>query len=213
MALRFKLWNPIIDGNRMACCFDVTPNDTQLACGTQELMREFLSSLEIDAEPQEWRIDPFCSAYYASNTTAICHEDRHPMAWRVRVSFAEPCGEDTTPRVFTPVGVDAIDPTWDEQPNAWNWTSRVCVVIADFINAKWAELDQDFEREPVFLQCQGIDRVELALRMVQIRFDLGLVHFPDEEEQVVTLLRACEDRGASVNWASTLSGNIKKLWS
>ncbi len=56
MATRLKLWNPIIDDNRMGCCFDVTPSGIQLGAGIPELMKKFLKDLEIETQPEDWYI-------------------------------------------------------------------------------------------------------------------------------------------------------------
>lgn len=208
MRLTFALWNPIIDRDQMGCSFDVTPHLCQLASGTIELMREFLRCLNIEAEPKDWHIEPFCSAYYSS-TSMESYQDRHPMAWRVKISFTEPCSENTAVflTVFKPIGVEnADDDTWNEDENSWNWTSMKYVAIADFFHGDWEELDRDFSHEPVFLQCLRIERAELERRMVQVRFYLGLIHFPEEEERVMEFLRACEERDASINWAKTMHG-------
>jgi len=155
MRRTFKLWNPIIDRDRMFCCFDVEPHLCQLALGTWELMREFLRCLKIEAQPKDWHIERFCSSYYSS-TSREAYQDRHPMAWRVRISFAEPCSEYAQLGLcmFELIRVENTDDdTWNEDDNSWNWTSMNYVAIADFNPWDWKKLlENDFYREPVFLQ-------------------------------------------------------------
>jgi len=208
MATRLKVWNPIIDDNLMGCCFDVTPSDIQLGAGTLELMKKFLKELKIEAQPEDWYIKPFCSVYYSS-TIAESYQDRHPIAWRVKISFAEPCSEDAKLGLclFEPIGVDAVDHTWEEDDNSWNWKSMNYVAIADFNPWDWNKLlENDFYREPVFLQYWITESNYLGHYVQQVRFDLGMTNFPEDEERVMNFSQICENYNASVNWAKTMHG-------
>lgn len=114
--LQYTLWNPVINSERTGCSFDVTLYQRGLASGTRELMSEFLKCLKIEAEPQNWTIDQFCSAYYSSSFQDN-YLDRHPMAWRVKVNFMKPYREysDLEFTMFEPIGgYDVDDDTWRE---------------------------------------------------------------------------------------------------
>ena len=205
MSNTFDLWHPIIFDDQMRCCFDVTRSDfEQLNQGSPPLMMEFLSSLEIDGTPANWCIEPFCSPYYSNAMKAHRWEDRYPMAWRVCISFGGPIAKWAGPRFFGPEPTGGTDPTWEEQEDSRDRSTRVCVIIADFLDAQWATSLRDFEQEPVFRACRKIHSVRLTPRLVQGRFDMGEVHLPDDENRTVELLEACRSRASSVNWQTTL---------
>lgn len=212
MRMTFVLWNPIINPERTFCCFDVEPHLCQLASGTLELMREFLRCLKIEAQPKYWHIEPFCSAYYCS-TLGEAYQDRHPMAWRVKVVFMKPYREysDLEFDLFEPIGVyEANDDTWREweMGDWWEWTSMKYVAIVDFRLWEWSRFMEDFQsqKEPAFALCQSFENYLLGGLLYQARFDLGVVDFPEQEAQVMDFLQACEPYDVSINWAKTMHG-------
>jgi hypothetical protein len=205
MSTTFTLWHPIINSNQLECYFDVRPYDfEQLDKGSQTLMEQFLQCLGIDALPASWHIEPFCSPYYSGSMEASNWLDRYPLAWRVHVTFTDTSAEMTKPRFFGPYSCDGIDPSWQEQEDSWEWSSQICVVIADFLDEQWETSLKDFEQELVFRHCKRIDSFQLTPRIVQGRFDMGQVSFPDNEKQVEALIEACKLRSSSVNWATSL---------
>ncbi|HBE18722.1 MAG TPA: hypothetical protein DEG17_05895 [Cyanobacteria bacterium UBA11149] len=172
-------------------------------------MTEFLRYLKIEAQPKNWYIEPFCSAYY-SNNSLECYQDRHPMAWRVKILFAEPCSEDTEIRLchFEPIGVEnADDDTWDEDEDSGNWSSMKYIAIADFNPWDWEKfLESSPEEDSRFIQPRTIESTYLDHYVIHARFDLGVIHFPDEEERVREFIRYIEKYNASTNWAKTMHG-------
>jgi hypothetical protein len=210
--LQYLLWNPVINSKRTECSFDVTPHQGGLASGTRELMSEFLKCLNIEAEPQNWTIEQFCSAYYSS-TCKDTYFDRHPIAWRVKVDFIKPYREysDLELDLFKPIGVhDTNDDTWREWELGywWQWTSMKYVAIVDFQLWEWNRFLEDFQsqNEPAFALCQCFEIYLLGGLSYQVRFDLGVVHFPEQEAQVMDFLQACEPYDVSTSCDKTMHG-------
>jgi hypothetical protein len=210
-ALTYRLWNPIINQERSGCSFDVTPDQEGLASGTKELMSEFLKVLNIEAEPLNWSIEQFCSAYY-SGSIGKNYLDRHPIVWRVKINFTKPYREYSELELdcFVPHGVEKIgDETWREWELGewWEWKTMKYVAIIDFELWEWSGFLEDFQaqKEPVFALCQNYEYYLLGGLVYQARFDLGVVKFPEQEEQVMVFLRGCENYNASTNWAKTLA--------
>jgi len=203
----FALWSPVLLDNRMACRFDVTPNDfDQLSMGTQELMVQFLADLHIDADPLKWHIDPFCSPYYSNDSNADSWRDRYPMAWRVQVDFTRPCRAMNPTHIFGPHTSHGVDATWEESldEDDWDWSNRVCVVIADYVADDWHDTHKTSDREPAFGLVRRIDAVQLTPTVVQGRFDMGLLLFPADQDKVEHLVQSCYRDAFSVNWATSL---------
>lgn len=210
--LQYTLWNPVINSERTACSFDVTPHQHGLASGTREVMSEFLKSLKIEAEPQNWTIEQFCSAYYSS-TVENNYLDRHPLAWRVKVNFMKPYREysDLDLEMFEPIGAyEVSDDTWREWElgDWWEWTSMKYVAIVDFQLWEWSGFIEDFQsqKEPAFALCQGFECYLLGRLSYQVRFDFGVLNFPEQEAQVMEFLKACEPYDVSTNWGKTMHG-------
>jgi hypothetical protein len=210
--LQYILWNPIINSERTECSFDVTPHQRGLASGTREVMSEFLKCLNIEAEPQNWNVEQFCSAYYSS-TCKDSYYDRHPTAWRVKVDFIKPYREYSKLELcmFEPIGVhDANDDTWQgwELGGWWEWTSMKYVAIVDFQLWEWDRFLEDFQsqNEPAFAICQGFEINLLGGLLYQVRFDLGVINFPEQEAQVMDFLQACEPYDVSTSCDKTMHG-------
>ncbi|AFZ26467.1 hypothetical protein Cylst_4377 [Cylindrospermum stagnale PCC 7417] len=211
MRITYTLWNPIINSDRTGCSFDVTPGLYQVASGTLDLMKEFLQCLGIEAEPREWNIEPFCSAYYSEDMVSEYYQSRHLMAWRVNISFTQTYREysDLEFCMFNPVAVwNGKDDTWEEMEDSWDWKSMQYIAIVDFELWEWSGFLEDYQlqKQPIFAQCMNFETYLLRGLFRQVRFNLGVINFPDEEEKVMEFLRACEQYDVSNNWAKTLAG-------
>lgn len=208
MATTFTLWHPVVQEDRKGCGFDVKPHGfSQLNRGSRELIEGFLDALKIDATPSRWRVDPFCSPYYRDDMESDNWLDKYPMAWHVRVRFSKALAKSVPPIYLGPYPSDAEDSSWegkDDPWSAWEWSSCLCVVIADFWDDQWDAASNDFKHEQVFRACRKIDHVELVANIVEGRFDMGELHFPADETRVDALVQACASRAFSVRWDKTL---------
>lgn len=212
-ALNYKLWNPIINKERTSCSFDVTAHQQGLALGTNELMKEFLKRLNIDAKPLTWTIEKFCSNYYVNSTVADNYLDRHGIVWRVKINFSKPYRQYSSLelRLFEPIGFyDFDDSTWREWElgDWWEWTSIKYVAIVDFQLWEWSGFLEDFQsrKHPIFNLCQNFEIDLLAGLSYQVRFDLGVIHFPEQETQIMNFLQVLSLYDTSTHWAKTMHG-------
>lgn len=206
MESSFVLWQPTLDDNHKGCYFDVQPDDfVQLKDGDRELIELFLHDLGIEAIVESWRIESFCTPYYAHNY--ISHwRDQYPIAWRVYVKFLGN-GLFVKPFSFQPYLSKGVDSTWQEQEDSWTWSVGNCVVIGDFHSKDEANVLQSVSKNFASNSYKNINLFHLNDYFTQARFHLGNVHFPEESERVNDFVSKFKKIVPSAHWASTL-----QLW-
>jgi hypothetical protein len=195
---KFLLWNYYVFYSGSECRFDVTPyNFVQLANGTKELMQEFVRSLKLEESIVEWKIEPFCSPYFSRGRKEH-FRDRNPMAWEVHVQFEQDISYVKPTLVLGITATsEAWDDTWKEEEDSWEWFKRRCIIIANNVDQNEA-IDLQLQ-ERVSPLCINMSQVRLHERVVQHRFDLGEILFPEEEEKILSVLGICKQFGAQTN--------------
>lgn len=199
----FILWHPYVpaDGDDPHCLLDVTPSDMYfLRDGTQELVDAFARTVGISEPVESWRFEEYCTPYYADSPDAKDHQDRFRLAWRVRLRFATA----PAPRYggLGPYYFNGVDRTSEDDIDALDWTEKRCVVIGDVP----AELDparlDELSRYPLELLDYG--SASEALR--QVRLDLGVLTFPEQEQQAREAQEACAGLGLGTTWLDAYHG-------
>jgi hypothetical protein len=211
----YRLWNPVIASDNLSCSFDVTQGDfsCDLEYGTKELISTFLQFMKIEAEPKDWLIETFCSAYYSSSCRFTYPDERYrsrcKKAWRVIISFVKPCQRNSQSKTpdFKPICVYEIkkDDNWDYllRKDSWRWTTIRYIAIIDFSRWKWKDFvaDKGFELDPIAKSSKFLESYELHFgKIVQARFDLGEIYFPHGERKIVEFLRAFIKYRVALNW-------------
>jgi hypothetical protein len=205
MTATFTLWRPIVAPGGDICVFDVKRSAfEQLKDGTPELVARFLADLEMGGRAASWKIQSFCSPYYAAADASGSWLDRYPMAWRVAVAFESPIKLPEKPPYLGPHPSEAIDETWEEAPESWEWSTRDGVVIADFFDHQLEASRTQLEASPSVRACRRIEFSPLIEKVIEGRFEMGPIELPRDEDRINELVRDCQKRAFSVNWAETL---------
>lgn len=206
----FTLWNPVIDVLSRECYFDVRPQAfVQIHAGSAKLISEFLRNLSLVGEVANWNIERFCSPYFAGASASDSYIDRYPLAWHIKVRFSGEIKNNLTDKdILGPHPSGGIDPTWRETENSWIWSQCRCLVIADIPSTKWKNVFKDLDFMTVFSLCRGIEICQLSPSIIQTRFSLGMLRFPDDSRKVEMILDACKQIHASVNWATSLRNSL-----
>jgi hypothetical protein len=200
----FTLWHPVLDDDGSSCSFDVRPFEfVQLKDGSQDLLDSFLACLGVGVPAAAWDIRRFCSPYYREDMRSADWLDRYPLAWRVRATLTRARREFNVPRSFGPYPCGDADPTWRESDDSWQWDECNCVAVADFFDAAETGLD-DETRARLLRTARHIEEYRLGPRVVQMRFDLGVMNFPQDGKRVDDFVHSLKLAGASVNWGTTL---------
>lgn len=199
----FNLWNFTMDADGRSCRFDVNCGQRYLLeRGSEEVLRAFLAAFHVEAEAAEWAFDPFCSPYFAFNPAEGPWHQRIPPAWRARVRLKSP--PPAPPPTYRGGFREsyAIDETWeasfDRDPREYR--ERRCVVIADLFDQDWSAFQQ-YEEHP---SVEAVELVQFHPRVLQARFDLGVLAFPDEEQRMQEFLGAIHAKVSSWNYLRSL---------
>ena len=199
----FQLWHPKCrrsDG-AVVCAFDVTATLLNaLGTGDEPIMRSFAGAIGLDgARVRAWRVDRFCTPYYANEPDSNDWRDRVEQAWRVEVTLAGG-GPFFDYGGLGPFPADGRDSTYKDYGTYWDGGVVRCVVIADDAPGG----DFSFLR-----QAAGDARVEVLTyptpgrTLRQARADLGMLDLPAGEERISAVVRAGKARSASVHWQDT----------
>jgi hypothetical protein len=200
----FFLWHPAIINRGTGCAFDATAHEAQqLAQGTRELMNVFLRDLGLSAKAERWRIESFCSPYFAADLQSPHWRDRIVRAWRIEIELEAPLHPPFPPPVFRPSATAAKDETWEYNEDGWNWFEGRAVVISHMLRENTAIPNDEADDEPALAECRKVDDVLLTPRVCQRRLDLGMRHFPDDEPIVMQVLQAAQRRLGAIDWPSS----------
>ena len=130
--------------------------------------------------------------------------DKYPMCWRIETILDNKNYQEEKTFLFAPYCSEAIDPSWKESEDSWNWFKRDCIVIADFFDNKWEITKDEIEEHVKEYACRNIELISLNASTTQGRFDMGEINFPDETQKVDNLVKFLKIYASSLNWADTL---------
>lgn len=204
----YHLWHAkcsrLDDG--VVCTFDVTaPEMSELAQGDHDVMAAFADALHLgSAQVHSWNVEPFCTPYYAHEPSSDDWRDRLEVAWRVTMQLTGH-GNFFDYSGLGPIAAYGLDST-SSMGEIWDGEAMPCVVI----------IDEGPSREFSFLDQAAPDAVVNVLEyeipertLVQARVQLGMLEFPRDDDQVVTLVATCHRQFAATHWADT---EQRQIW-
>ena len=203
----FTLWNAAFDEDMSGCRFDVRPNALiQLDRGTEPLINGFLQCLGIDKKAGHHEVKRFCSPYFSGSAPAMNHTDRFPLAWRVHVHWSTAVARKFSPLpLLGPRVCGGFDVTWQESDDSWNWSSGNCWVIADVLVRSLQSFELLVGSSAALQLFSDKEVVQIGPAMMQFRFDLGLLNFPQDEAKVREIMALLRLQGqVSLNWATSM---------
>jgi hypothetical protein len=211
MGQTFNLWHPVISEDRGTCSFDVTSIDVWQIChGTAQLIDDFMAAIRFDGFAKSWKIEPFCSPFFADNMHETHWVDRCVMAWRVRVDLQMRYHSPFFPFRAFPAQSDALDATApiSVEPGSWIYSRRRAIVIADFAEVEnvadvVARIGEELDTS------SRAEHHLLGPEIVQARIDLGEVDFPEAEARVMKVVEKLRSHAAMTNWRETLQYSME----
>jgi hypothetical protein len=198
----FYLWHPVCaraDGE-VVCRFDVTaPELSALEEGDAGVMAAFAEALRLgDAPVRSWRVERFCTPYYAHDPAAEDWRDRLDLVWRVEMRLAGdvPAFEYSG---LGPVAANGRDST-SEFGDYWDGGVARCVVIAD----EPADGDLGFlQGSAAGASVEILEYPVPGRTLHQARVDLGMLDLPGDEPAIRSVVELCAQHGASTHWMAT----------
>lgn len=191
----FYLWHPACEraDGEVVCRFDTTaPELSGLERGDADVMAAFADALRLGGAVRSWRVERFCTPYYAQDPAAEDWRDRVDVAWRVELRLAR----GDLPFEYGglgPVAADGRDSTY-EYGEFWDGGEVRCIVIAD----------EPADGDLGFLQAAAVLEYRLPGRTLrQARIDLGTLDLPGDEAAIRSVLERCAERGAGTHWLAT----------
>lgn len=202
----FQLRSLAFDVDGQGCRFDAIPAEFQLlGRGTPELIRDFLLSLHIEAEPTTWSVTPFCSYYYQQPIESHHFRDEFPLVFEVRVRFAAPFG-GPRPDPFRQEFSSATDPTWNATKLPPDWNQGRVLIVTDCFRRTREELLASLDARPILKQaCQRVELVALREDALQLRMDVGELTFPDDAARIYSWMEEASYFCRSFTWTVSTS--------
>jgi hypothetical protein len=205
----YHLWHPMCnqEGDRVLCSFDVTaPELTELRCGDREVMAAFADALGLgSARVQSWRIERFCTPYYAYDHRSDDWRERVELAWRVEMELTGR-GPFFHYGGLGPAPAYGRDSTWTGDDSIWNGEPEPCIVIADEGPSGEFSFLHQVARDSVVdvFEYRVPERV-----LKQARVKLGVLELPRDYDQIASIVEACRLRLAATHWSIT---EQRPLW-
>ena len=198
----FTLWRPVIHHGGRACSFDAVAMTAQrLKDGSQELIADFLNSLNIQASAAHWSLRAFRSPFYG-RPESDHWDDRLPSAWRITVSLAKPLAVERLPFDFAGTFSNAHDDTAPDPVSTGfvppDHATSVVTAIGVFTDAAFDEV----ARRVITLHQppSAVDLCPLGVNLTELRVTTGALSLPQQEDEVTALVTSCEDTGGICHW-------------
>ncbi|MFB6977782.1 hypothetical protein [Streptomyces scopuliridis] len=206
----FLIWHAQCsqDSAGTVCTFDVTSAGIrQIKDADREFVEVVVSALGLaESTPLGWTVERFYSPYYALSPDARAWEDRLSIVWRMAIRL-NGVGEAFDYFGRMPTSVDQTDDTWDQSDeSSWEMEGANCILIADGRSG-------DVQRVREIFPGNDISVLEYrdAVPITQVRINLGILGFPEQEELVQSGLSSCEGLGLATHCRDTCFRDMRWL--